>query len=334
MKTVFGIGNPLIDIIAQVEDSDIESLGLDKGIMRLVDLDERAVILDRISSKEIIYRSGGSCPNTLVFLAALGVDCALAGTIASDEEGRAYRDHLPTNHLTSVIAIEPEGATGTSIILVTPEGERTMNTYLGVNRKFGIDDIDNSVLESAGSLYFTGYMWDTEAQKEAVLHAVSVIRSAGGRVFFDLADPFAVGRNVDEFRDLVTKSADVVFANADEARLLYDTGSADEAASVIAEKCDLVVVKDGAAGSVVKRAGEPAVYIPARRIQAVDTTGAGDMYAAGFIYGFLNQFSDRDAGLCGSYLASRIVETFGAQFTPEDRENVAAEVHAGKWRYA
>lgn len=337
MIDIYGIGNPLVDIICSVSDEDLEALKLDKGIMRLVDLEERKTILARIEGRDIVYRSGGSCPNTLSFLSALGIECAVAGKIGDDNEGRAYSEHLPGNHLKNELVIDPEGATGTSIILVTPDTERTMNTYLGANRLFTRADLHEATIEEAKYFYFTGYMWDTEEQKDAVLHTAKVIRKNGGKIILDLADPFAVNRNREEFRGLVEEQADIVFANAEEAGLLYgheeEKMDADDAAQEIADRCGLAVVKDGASGSVVKRRGEPAQRIQVRTITAVDTTGAGDMYAAGFIYGVISGLSDRDSGICGSYLASRIVETFGAQFTPDERARVAEEVFDGTWRY-
>ena len=337
MIDIFGIGNPLIDIITQISDDDISMLGLDKGIMRLVDLEERAKILAHIEGRDIVYRSGGSCPNTLIFLSALGINCALAGKIGEDNEGKMYAGHLPSSHLTSELIVELKGATGTSIILVTPDTERTMNTYLGANRQFSRADLNDKTVAKAKYLYFTGYMWDTDEQKDAVLHAASIVRGHGGTIILDLADPFAVNRNREEFRNLVEEQADIVFANAEEAGLLYGTEDgkidADSAAREIASRCTIAVVKDGAAGSIVMRDGAVPERIPVRRIEAVDTTGAGDMYAAGFMYGLLSGFSDRDSGICASYLASRIVETFGAQFTPEVRDKVAEEVFTGKWRF-
>lgn len=330
---VFGIGNPLIDIITEVADDDIAALGLEKGIMRLVDLDERAAILSHIEGRPIVYRSGGSCPNTLIFLSALGISCSLAGRIGNDEQGTAYSAHLPESDLRSRLIVDAEAATGTSIILVTPDTERTMNTYLGANTRFTRADLHQGDLAKAKMLHFTGYMWDTDEQKDAVLHAAEVVRGRGGKIVFDLADPFAVNRNRDEFRTLVAEQADIVFANAEEAGLLYPEDDAVASARRLAERCELAVVKTGAAGSVVLRHGAEPEAIPARKIDAVDTTGAGDMYAAGFLYGLLSGFSDREAGICASYLASRIVETFGAQFTPDKRAEVAEEVRSGAFRY-
>lgn len=329
---IYGIGNPLIDIVVEAEDDDLSALGLDRGIMHLVDLDERGRILERVKDRRTEYSCGGSAPNTLIFLSALGVRTALAGKIGGDEFGKKYSENLPVENMESQLVVGT-GATGSSVILVTPDSERTMNTYLGANREFSVDDVDLNVVRRAGYLYFTGYMWDTVPQKNAVLKALKECKKNGGTVAFDLADPFAVNRNRDEFVDLIKENADIVFANREEATLLFGTGTADEAVSALSQICGLAVVKDGRAGSLVKRAGHEIERVPVRRIKAVDTTGAGDMYAAGFLYGVISGMSDRESGICASYLASRVVETWGAQFAPESRAGVAGEVARGEWQF-
>ena len=332
MIDVYGIGNPLIDIVICVEDEDLEALGLDKGVMRLVDLEERKRILDRVREPEIEYSCGGSAPNTLIFLSSLGVKTAIAGKIGKDDFGERYLEHLPEENLTNCL-VTGEGATGSSIILVTPDSERTMNTYLGANREFSPADVDLECVQKADYLYFTGYMWDTENQKNAVCKALDTCRDMGKIVAFDLADPFAVDRSREEFSTLIRENANMVTANREEGRLMFDAETAEEAATALSEICDLAVIKDGASGSVVKRRGGELERIPVRPVPTVDTTGAGDMYAAGFLYGLISGLSDRESGICASYLASRIVETFGAQFFPDTRKTVADEVHKGKWRF-
>ena len=329
---IYGIGNPLIDIVVQAEDTDLVALSLDKGIMRLVDLVERSAILERVKDRQIGYSCGGSAPNTLIFLSALGVDAALAGKIGQDEYGRRYAENLPERHMKSQL-IFGEGATGSSIILVTPDSERTMNTYLGANREFAKDDMDFTVVKRAKYLYFTGYMWDTDLQKRAVLSAIETCKEHGATIAFDVADPFAVNRNRDAFRELIADCVDIVFANREEAKLLFGTDTAADAAEELSKLCNLAVVKDGGAGSLVKRRDSDIIPIPVRRVDAVDTTGAGDMYAAGFLYGTITGMSDKESGICASYLASRIVETWGAQFPPEKRFAVAEEVLRGDWRF-
>jgi len=330
---IYGIGNPLIDIVVRAEDEDLEALRLDKGIMRLIDLDERSRILERVQNRECAYSCGGAAPNTLIFLSALGVKSAVAGKIGKDDFGRRYAENLPAENMTSHL-VTGESATGSSIILVTPDSERTMNTYLGANREFREDDVDLAAAERAGYFYFTGYMWDTENQKQAVRRVMKLFRERGKKIAFDLADPFAVGRNLAAFRDLIRENVDIVFANREEGKLLFETDSAEDAVTALSEICELAVVKNGAAGSLLKRNGGQIERIPARRVQALDTTGAGDMYAAGFLYGLISGMGDRDAGVCASYLASRIVETWGAQFLPPVRRAVAGEVRRGSWRFA
>jgi sugar/nucleoside kinase (ribokinase family) len=329
---IYGIGNPLIDIVVEAEDDDLEVLGLDKGIMHLVDLDERGNILERVKNRRTAYSCGGSAPNTLIFLSALGVNTALAGKIGGDAFGKRYSENLPGENMESQLVVGT-GATGSSVILVTPDSERTMNTYLGTNREFSVDDVDLAVVRRAQYIYFTGYMWDTDLQKRAVLEATKVCRDNGGIIAFDVADPFAVNRNRDAFRELIRANTDIVFANREEAKLLFGTDTGEEAVTALSEICDVAVVKDGAAGSLIKRKGKETERIPVRRVQAVDTTGAGDMYAAGFIYGIISGMGDRESGICASYLASRVVETWGAQFPPATRGVVAKEVLRGEWRY-
>jgi sugar/nucleoside kinase (ribokinase family) len=301
--------------------------------MRLVDLEERGRILEHVRTREISYSCGGSAPNTLIFLSALGIESALAGKLGNDEYGKRYAENLPLKNMKSQLVFGG-GATGSSIILVTPDSERTMNTYLGANREFGREDMDLSVVEQASFLYFTGYMWDTDRQKNAVLSAINICRGNGAKIAFDVADPFAVNRNREEFCRLIEDNVDIVFANREEAKLLYGTESAEDAASKISEHCEVAAVKDGSAGSLIKRNGRTVERIPVRAVNALDTTGAGDMYAAGFLYGIIAGLSDREAGICASYLASRIVETWGAQFIPAYRSIVAGEVLGGAWRFA
>lgn len=330
---VFGIGNPLIDVIIKAEEKDLRYLKLNKGTMRLIDLDERKRILSYFSDRHIAFSCGGSCPNTLIFLSSLDILSVIAGKIAYDDFGKKYAENLPSSGMISQL-IFADGTTGSSIILVSPDSERTMNTYLGVNRMFSKDDIDFNVLKRAEILYFTGYMWDTEPQKEAVLAAIEAVRSHGGSVAFDVADPFAVQRNREDFLQLIENKADIVFANREEAKLLYDVDTAEDAADLLGEIVNLSVVKNGAHGSLVKRKNAIVERIPVRQVTAIDTTGAGDMYAAGFLYGVCRGFSDRESGICASYLASRIVETLGAQFDPESRSAVAEEVLSGSWQFS
>lgn len=326
---VYGIGNPLIDILIQVSEDDIFSLGLAKGTMHLLDLNERARILDHCSGFPVEYRCGGSCPNTIIALASLGVEALLGGKVGPDKEGDEYVRQLANFSSTSRLS-RGKDATGSSIILITPDTERTMNTFLGANREFSLDDLDLDLVRNADYFYFTGYMWDTDAQKAAILAALGACKTAGTKIVFDAADPFAVNRNRLEFLQLLDSHVDILFANREEAGILFGSDSMESCLAALKERCDTAVVKNGRHGSVVCSAGSEH-FIPIFPVKAVDSTGAGDMYAAGFLYGLIQGFSLREAGLCASWLAGRVVTIKGAQFSPDEFKVIKQGFDTREW---
>lgn len=315
---VYGIGNPLIDLFVQVEDDDLTALGLHKGTMHLIDLERRRELLDYISSKEQTYGCGGSCPNTMVALASFGQKAALAGKICDDEFGAIYRRQLETIGVESCLKNGSQ-PTGSSIILISPDSERTMNTFLGANRQYGPEDLDTELLRRSDYFYFTGYMWDTDCQKAAIEQGIRIAKKQGSKVVFDVADPFAVSRNRDAFLRLIREEADIVFANGEEARLLFDHYDAFECARSLGKLCPTGIVKNGKQGSYVTHQRE-IITIPVKGKAPTDTTGAGDMYAAGFLLGLCSGRDLYDAGLLASFLAGEIVQIRGAQFSAEQVE--------------
>lgn len=331
---VFGIGNPLIDVVFQATDGDLAALALDKGIMHLVTEERQQEILARFAGTTPTYRPGGSAPNTLIALSGLGVPGVICGKIGDDEFGTTYNTQVEDYGIISRL-VTGDGATGSSIILVTPDGERTMNTHLGMCQEFGIDDLDEPLLRRARYLYFTGYMWDTEVQKAAIRRAMTVAREAGVTVAFDLADPFAVERYRDDFRELIAGQVDIVFANRTEARILFDDpdGSlpADELAAMLGAGVRVAALKVGKDGSLVAvrdgDAGTPAVTaVPGRPIRAIDSTGAGDMFAAGFLAGLAVDADPIHAAQAAGWLAEEIIQRVGAQFTVEEMARLRAEL--------
>jgi len=349
MVDIYGIGNLLIDIVTQVSDRELASLGLHKGTMHLTDGTERAHLVDFLRTKEVTYSCGGDCPNTMIALASFGVAACLAGKVGDDEFGRIYVEQLRQLPIRSEVKVG-QGSTGSSIILVSPDSERTMNTHLGINRTFSFADVSPAVLGEARFIYFTGYLWDTDLQKDAILRTLAIARAQGCTIAFDLADPFAVNRNRDEFLRIIADYVDIAFANREEARILFGTDDVGEAAERLSALTRIAVVKNGAAGSLVmagrkgysgglgadplpaSKAGE-LLTIPVCDQDPVDTTGAGDMYAAGFLYGLVRGLPLFKAGVCASYLASQIIIQRGAQFTPEKRAEVAEVIRSGGWDY-
>ena len=310
--TIFGIGNPLIDVVINVEDNDLKNLGVDKGIMHLVDENRQKEIMSYFKNMSPIYHPGGSAPNTLVACAGLEITGVISGKIGNDKFGEIYKFQVEKYGITSRLVIG-DGPTGSSIILVTPDGERTMNTHLGMCQDFSIADIDESLLAKADIFYFTGYMWDTDSQKSAIKHALSIAKENRLKVIFDVADPFAVQRYRDAFLTLIEEQADVVFANQAELSILFDTKDINVAANSLGRIVNIAAVKLGKEGSLVIENGN-LCKITSRPIIAKDSTGAGDMFAAGFIAALSKGYSGKVAGEIGGYLAEEIIQIPGAQF--------------------
>lgn len=324
---VYGIGNPLIDVIVNVTDQDLESLSLHKGTMNLIDSKTRNDLVSFIKTKreEPSYSCGGSCPNTVITLSALGINTTLAGKVGNDEYGKIYRERLETLNVKDNLAVS-ENHTGSSIILVTPDSERTMNTFLGANRDFSPEDVVEDEISSASIFHFTGYMWDTENQKQAVKKALAIAKAKGIRVSFDIADMFAVGRYRDSFMELIKSSCDIVFANKEEARSLFDNYDAYECCRSMGKLCETAVVKNGKRGSYICHQGK--IYaIPVQGPEIpVDTTGAGDTYAAGFLYGQCKGYDIEKSGDIASLLAGQIIKQTGAQFSQEKSDELRKQL--------
>lgn len=312
---VLAICNVLKDIVVKVSDAEIESLGLNKGIMHLVTEDKQQEILDKLDEREKSIEMGGSGPNMMRTLALLGQKVSQAGMVGSDKYGDLYLKRVKELGIVSNIRQSEIGSTGTSLILVTPDGERTMNTCLGMSRSYTTRDIPEQDIQQAKYLVVTGYQWDTENQIEAINHAIRLAKENNTKIVFDLADPFCVERHRETFLNILDKYVDIVFSNRKEAEML--TGAQDEEAlNKLAEHVDMVVLKVGSKGSWIKTATEQ-VFCPCNPVQATDTTAAGDMYAGGFLYGLLNGMSLYDCGVCATFCAETVIQNVGAK-VPEN----------------
>ena len=307
---VYGIGNPLIDLLVQLSTQKLESLGVHKGVMNLIDLDRRQYLLNNISDWTVL--PGGSCANTIIALSDLGLKTVYAGSIGPDSLGDQFEDNMSALGVTSALR-RKSLPTGSSIILITEDTDRSQNTYLGACQEYSVEDVDSEKIRRSNSLYFTGYMWDTETQKEALLHAIDIAKDSNTEIIFDVADPFAVSRSKDDFIKLMKNDVDFIFANFEEAKTLTEKDSKEG----IIEKMQEMgpssgVVKDGKHGSYVYH--ENTVFdIDIHKVKAVDTTGAGDMYAAGFIYGMAKNYSMQKSGEIASLVAGKVVEQVGAR---------------------
>tara|TARA_B100000029_G_scaffold187827_3_gene185271 strand:- start:505 stop:1500 length:996 start_codon:yes stop_codon:yes gene_type:complete len=320
---IYGIGNPLIDVVFSATDADLQALDLNKGVMHLVDENRQTDIIQHFKNATPQYSPGGSAPNTMLACAGLGSPALIAGKIGKDEFGTIYLNQAKKYGVISGL-VQGDGPTGSSIILVTQDGERTMNTHLGMCREFSENDVDELKLTGATYFYFTGYMWDTESQKNAIKKAIQISKNEGVQIVFDVADPFAVNRNKEEFLSMIENDVDIVFANHSELAILFDSEDYQNASDQLMKIVNQAGIKLGKKGSLVLDNGEKHM-LPPRPITATDSTGAGDMYAAGFLAGLANGYSCDHAGELGGLLAEEIIQQSGAQFAASKMESLKKE---------
>lgn len=309
---VVGIGNAIVDIIGHCDETFLASQGTQKGHMRLVDAGTISSIYGAMGPA--IEISGGSCANTMVGIASLGGQAAFVGKVADDEFGRIFSHDIRASGVAfNSKAVNGGAPTSRCLILVTPDGERTMSTYLGISTDLDHGEVDPGIIEAAGILYLEGYLFDRPDAKSAFRQAVTVAANAGRQVALSLSDSFCVDRHRAEFLDLIRSGVDILFANESEITALYETSSFDEAATQAASDTRLAALTRSAKGSLIMAEGQ-VVSVPAQPVpRVVDTTGAGDLYAAGFLYGLSQGHSLETAGLLGSLAASEIIGHIGAR---------------------
>ncbi len=318
---VFGLGNPIIDIILHVDDSIIASLGLEKGSMNLVDTERQKQILKSAAGLPLTTALGGSCANTMVMTAQLGGKTAYGGKLGKDPLGDDYQNQLIKNGVTSYL-VKQDGMTGSTIILVNPEAERTMNTHLGMCQAFSKDDLSKEGIQNADYLYVEGYLWDTTVQQEAVIAALEMAKAADTKIALTLSDSFCVERHKEEFQQLMDNYVDILFCNNQEAEIISGRKNPDSQLEKISQSVDHVILTLGEIGSKI-RYNDNIVNIDAFKAKAIDTTGAGDSFAAGYLYGITQGFSTEKAGTLAAYCAATIVEQNGPRYEGNFREKVA-----------
>ncbi|MFN7004068.1 MAG: adenosine kinase [Roseinatronobacter sp.] len=313
MKTyqVVGIGNAIVDVISQSDDSFLDLMGIQKGIMQLVERDRGELLYGAMENRR--QAPGGSVANTLAGLGNLGLETAFIGRVRDDALGRFYAEQMAKGG-TDFVNDPVEGGelpTSRSMIFVSPDGERSMNTYLGISAELGPDDVSENVAGQAAILFLEGYLYDKPKGKDAFEAAAAACRKSGGKAGIALSDPFCVDRHRADFRRLV-KSLDYVIGNEHEWKSLYETddlGSALEQAA--AESGLIVCTRSG--HDVVLVEGDQTVTVPVNMIVPVDATGAGDQFAAGFIYGMATGQTLETSGRMGCVAAAEVIGHFGAR---------------------
>jgi sugar/nucleoside kinase (ribokinase family) len=310
---VVAIGNAIVDILGRCDDAFLERHGAAKGHMNLVDAARVNALYAAMGSG--IEISGGSAANTAAGVASLGGRAAFIGKVAEDEFGRIFRHDINAAGVSfkTPAVVDTTRATSRSLILVTPDGQRTMNTFLGISTDLDHGEVDPEVIKASKIVYLEGYLFDQPEAKTAFRQAVDIANKANRRVVLTLSDSFCVNRHRAEFLELIRSGIGVVFANESEILSLYETQSFDEAVKNVARDTRLAVLTRSEKGSVIVSAGEQ-ILVPAEPVsKVVDTTGAGDLYAAGFLYGLAHDFDLEAAGKLGSFAAADIIGQIGAR---------------------
>jgi sugar/nucleoside kinase (ribokinase family) len=310
---VLGIGNAIFDVLVQTDEGFLASHGMTKGGMALID-ETRAASIYR-DMGPATKMSGGSAANTIVGIASLGARAAYVGKVRDDEVGRLYTHDIRAAQVAfDTKAANGGPATGCSYILVTPDGERTMNTFLGAAQELMPDDIDPGQIAAAAIVYLEGYLWDPKTAKEAFVKAATIAHEAGRRVALTLSDSFCVDRYRDEFLDLMRKgTVDLIFANESELHSLYQTSDFDTALKQLQKDVKLGVVTRSEKGCMVA-SSDGVIAVPAFPIsKLVDTTGAGDLFAAGFLFGMVRNAGFENASRLGALAAAEVIQHIGAR---------------------
>lgn len=313
-----GIGNAIVDVISHADDSFLDIMGIEKGIMQLIER-ERAEVL-YAAMQERVQTPGGSVANTLAGMGALGLSTAFIGRVHDDALGRFYADALTkggTDFVNKPVA-DQNMPTSRSMIFVSEDGERSMNTYLGISADLGPADVSDDVVADTELLFLEGYLFDKPKGKEAFEHAAKTCQQAGGQAGIALSDPFCVTRHRDDFRRLA-RDLDFVLGNEQEWLELYETSDLEVALGHAVQDCGLVACTRSGAEVVVLHKEDQAV-IPVNRVTPVDATGAGDQFAAGFLYGIATGQSLEIAGKMGCIAASEVISHIG----PRPQEDVKA----------
>jgi sugar/nucleoside kinase (ribokinase family) len=319
---VYALGNALVDIQVQVEDSLLTELGLEKGNRYLTEHGRQEEILRRLLGSDSLdsarkagklqTAAGGSAANTMYGISQLGGRAGFCGKIANDGLGALYAEHMRQS---GVVFKEStgQGMTGTCVVLISDDAKRTMLTCLGVSGQIDYEDIDEELLRHSRYIYLEGYLFESECAARTMLRAVAVARKNGVRIALAASDALCIVRHQDLFLQIIQNDVDLLFANAREAQALSRTNNNEAALRVLSGWCEGVAVTDGEHGSMVSFNGEVTKIAP-NRVSAVDATGAGDAYAAGLLYGIISGHTIRESGMIASFFSAKVVAQIGPRY--------------------
>lgn len=322
---ILAMGNAIVDVISSEQPEFLSSRGIGHGVMRLIDADEATSLYAAMGPGREI--SGGSAANSVVGAAALGVRTAFVGRVAADQLGDVFTHDIRAAGVEFTTPPATGGRpTGRCLIVVTPDGERTMNTYLGACQELDSADLDAALVADAGILYLEGYLWDPAAPRAAMQAAIKVARAAGRKVAFTLSDVFCVEGHRADFRALLEGHVDLMFGNENEVKSLYQTDDIDAAMAELARHSCITVVTRSEKGAVVLGGGHRYEVSGERVARVVDTTGAGDLFAGGFMAALVQGRSLPDCARVGCIAAAEVISHFGARPEADLKALVAARL--------
>ena len=307
---ILGMGNAIVDVICRVKDDFLIKNNLTKSTMKLVDEAELKNLLSNLKIEETI--SGGSVANSIVGLAQLGNDVGFIGKICDDELGNKYEEGLKKERVKYFYSKKKEKLpTGTCLVLITPDSERTMCTFLGIANKINEKDIDINSIKKSEIVFLEGYLWDGNEQKKAIEKAINISNISA----MSLSDKFCVDRHKNDFLGLVKNKLDITFANEQEIHSLIDAKNFDDVISFGKNLGKILVITRGERGSIVINKNEVIQCGIQKNLKIVDLTGAGDLFAAGFLHGYINKLSNKDSLAKGTEMSSKIIQKIGARLS-------------------
>ena len=328
---VYGMGNALVDKEFEVTDAFLAEQGIEKGLMTLIDEDKHHELLGGLQQAFGLKKraGGGSAANTIVSISQFGGKTFYACKVANDEFGQFYREDLEAAGVeTGLDRFNAEGVTGKCMVMVTPDAERTMNTFLGITADFSAAEVHMDELRESEYLYVEGYLVTSDVSRAAVLEARKVAREAGVKMAYTFSDPAMVTYFKDGVDEVIGDGVDVLFCNEEEAMIYSGADSIDAAVEVLMAKTDKLVVTLGEAGALVVNADGSKIQVATEQVEAVDTNGAGDMFAGAFLYAMTQGMTDEQAATLANRAAGRIVTVFGARLEKSVQQEVLSGVLA------
>jgi len=317
---VFGIGNALMDFLIEVDDNTLAEMNLNKGELHLVDEDHSKKIFEKLKNYKVKTSAGGSSANTLAGVNMLGGSVVFLGKVGKDEHGDLYEQTMVDNGIKSNIC-RSASRTGHACCFITPDSERTFSVFLGAALELKQEDVLEEDLKQSKILHLEGYQLEEGEVRNMCLKAADIAKKNNLKVSVDLSDPGVIRRNLADLKKIVKEKADIVFVNETEAEEFTGKKDPEEALGVLGEVCDIAIVKIGDKGSLIQENGV-IHFIEPFKVSAKDTTGAGDMYAAGILYGITNNIPLDKAGKIASYAAAKVVERIGARLDSSFKDEI------------